>query len=1187
MKIAFFSALSLLAATVLAEQRFTDYVDPRIGTGDHGHVFVGANVPQGMVNVGPTQIETGWDWCSGYHQSGDSIVGFGHLHLSGTGCSDLGDIALMPSMSVPEHTRQGLATPYSHVSEQMRPGYYSVMLERDAVRAEMTSTCRVAMHRYTYPVSASDQKAYVTIDLENGVGDLLRVSRLYALDDHTVAGFRNSRGWAGWQEVFFCIEFNAPYQLEGEWGNITTLSFRLPADGQLLAKVSLSPTNEHTARQNMLAELRGWDFDQTVQMASDAWEKQLRRIEASFATEREARIFYTGLYHFMVAPQVWCDVNGDYKGSDGANRYEAKFTNYTTWSLWDTYRAAHPLATLIMDDRLQDYAQSMLHIYREQEELPVWHLMSNETYCMVGCPAVPVLADMVLKGVGGFDYKEAFKAMKESLMKDNRSLHWMKSHGYVPYDRGDWAPSSARVEPAEQPVAKSLEYYLADWSAAQVAGLLSHSGDAKADSIYRADSIYFYNRSMGYKRLFDPELLCMRALDTKGNFRPREGFNPCHQTSDYTEGNPWQYTWLVPHDVQGLVQCFPSEQAFIERLDSLFLASSELNADANPDITGLIGQYAHGNEPSHHVLYLYNYVGQPWKAARRIRQVMDELYTDQPAGLCGNEDVGQMSAWYIMSALGLYQVEPCGGIYQIGSPIVREARMKVSGGEFIIRTHGLRRGSVPARGAIYVHHVELNGKAYPLSYLRHEDIVKGGTLDVYMTNKPTGWGTDRHCSPASQQSQLTTSFHSKAIDRKIASMESRLRPESEQLWNMFQQCFPNTLETTVRFVADADGNPMGDDTFVITGDIEAMWLRDSGAQVWPYLPFMKQDEPLRLLIRGVLRRQLACLCLDPYANAFNYAATGSQWETDYTDMRPELHERKYELDSQCYPLRLAYEYWRLTNDNSVFDERWIHAVTSVLSAMREQQCSDGPRTSYTFQRTTHAMHDTRSNWGYGHPSRPVGLIASAFRPSDDCTLLPFLVPSNFMAIDVLRKAAEILSVVNHRQDLSDECTALANEVEQALQQYAIVEHPDFGRVYAYEVDGRGSHILMDDANVPSLLSLPYIIDMPVDDPVYQNTRRMIWSNMNPYYFEGKAGSGIGSPHTGYDRVWPMSLIMHALTSTDFAEQQSDLQQLLATDAGTGFMHESFHSNDASRFTRSWFAWANTLFGELVLRMYDK
>lgn len=427
-------------------------------------------------------------------------------------------------------------------------------------------------------------------------------------------------------------------------------------------------------------------------------------------------------------------------------------------------------------------------------------------------------------------------------------------------------------------------------------------------------------------------------------------------------------------------------------------------------------------------------------------------------------------------------------------------------------------------------------------------------------------------------------FRSKAIDRKIESMRSLLIRKNPQLWWMFQNCFPNTLDTTVHYTHTSDGD---DDTFVVTGDIEAMWLRDSGAQVWPYLPYMKHDEALRRLIRGVIRRQLKCICIDPYANAFNKEATGSYWESDYTDMKKELHERKYEIDSLCYPIRLAYEYWVLTGDDTIFDDRWKEAMKQILQVFHDQQRKRGNRTPYTFQRKTNALHDTVSNYGYGHPAKPVGLIASFFRPSDDSTIFPFLVPSNFFAVSILRKAATILTRVNHDETLAADCTALADEVSDALQRYAIVDHPVYGRVYAFEVDGFGSHLLMDDANAPSLLSLPYLTEMSIDDPVYQNTRRMIWSTDNPYYFEGKAGAGIGGPHTGYDNVWPMSLIMKALTTTDRKEQEACLEQLLATDAGTGFMHESFNKDDAGRFTRSWFAWANTLFGELVIRMYGK
>ena len=711
MKHAILLLVTALVGTYAQAERLTDCVDPLIGSGDLGHVFVGANVPQGMVNVGPTQLETGWDWCSGYHYGGKRIVGFSHMHLSGTGCSDLGDVALMPAYGEQEYSREGLATTYSHENEIVRPGYYAVTIDRGHIRCEMTATQRVAMHRYTFPRGSNN--ARIIIDLQNGVGDNMTESRIYKLDDYTLAGFRVSHGWANRQQLYFYIQFSKPihnWLCNSSSDPYTQVTFGVGAEEQVIAKVAISPTNEMNAKINLLTELPGWDFEEVCESASQKWDEQLSRIKATFRTERERKIFYTCMYHFLYAPVVWNDVNGDYMGSDGRIHHGADFQNYTTWSLWDTYRSAHPLATLIMQDKLKDYAQTMLHIYREQGELPVWHLMSNETYCMVGCPAVPVLADLVLKGVQGFDYKEAYRAMKESLLKDNRALNQMKQYGWVAWDTGE-----------REAVAKSLEYFLADWSASQVAGKLGE----------KEDSVYIYRRSMNYKRMFDKEKLCMRALSKDGKFRDEPNFNPGHQTQDYTEGNPWQYTWLVPHDVRGLVSCFPTEQAFTERLDALFEADSDLGENANPDISGLIGQYCHGNEPSHHVLYLYNYVHQPWKTQARVRQVMNELYSDQPAGLCGNEDVGQMSAWYILSAMGLYQVEPCGGIYQLGSPVVEEAVLNVGEGKtFTIRTHN------NSDKAIYVKEVRLNDKPYPYTHLRYDDIVKGGTLDFYMSNKP-------------------------------------------------------------------------------------------------------------------------------------------------------------------------------------------------------------------------------------------------------------------------------------------------------------------------------------------------------------------------------------------------------------------------------------------------------------------
>ena len=418
-------------------------------------------------------------------------------------------------------------------------------------------------------------------------------------------------------------------------------------------------------------------------------------------------------------------------------------------------------------------------------------------------------------------------------------------------------------------------------------------------------------------------------------------------------------------------------------------------------------------------------------------------------------------------------------------------------------------------------------------------------------------------------------FTSEAVEATITQVQG-LITQPRLAW-MFGNCFPNTLDTTVHY-DEENGR-----TFVYTGDIHAMWLRDSGAQVWPYVQLAPQDEHLRKMIAGVINCQFGLICIDPYANAFNDGATGTGWQTDLTDMDPNLHERKWEIDSPCYPIRLAYHYWKTTGDTSVFGDVWVEAARKVLQTFREQQRKDG-HGPYHFQRTTAAQLDTKSNRGYGHPVHPVGLIASAFRPSDDATQFEFLVPSNFFAVSSLRKAAEILETVNGEKKLAGECRALADEVEQALKEYAVFEHPKYGKVYAYEVDGFGNRYFMDDANVPSLLAMAYLGDVPLTDPVYQNTRRLVWSQDNPYFFKGKCAEGIGGPHVGYDMIWPMSIMMKAFTSTDDNEIRWCMETLLHTDAGTGFIHESFHKDDPKNFTRPWFAWQNTLFGELVLKL---
>ena len=423
-------------------------------------------------------------------------------------------------------------------------------------------------------------------------------------------------------------------------------------------------------------------------------------------------------------------------------------------------------------------------------------------------------------------------------------------------------------------------------------------------------------------------------------------------------------------------------------------------------------------------------------------------------------------------------------------------------------------------------------------------------------------------------------FESRAVEDKIAEVQ-RLLTNPRLAW-MFANCFPNTLDTTVHFGKDEDGRWQ---TFVYTGDIHAMWLRDSGAQVWPYVQLAPRDRHLQSLIAGVINCQLSLLCIDPYANAFNDGPTGTGWQNDLTKMDPNLHERKWEIDSPCYVIRLAYHYWKTTGDTSVFGSVWQEAVEKVLSVFREQQRKAG-RGSYRFQRETTVPTDTQAGYGWGNPVRPVGLIASAFRPSDDATTFLFLVPSNFFAVSSLRKAAEILETVNRQETLARECRELADEVEAALHTFATFEHPKYGTIYAYEIDGFGNKLLMDDANVPSLLGMAYLDETFRNDPVYQNTRRFVLSPDNPWFFQGTAAEGIGGPHVGMDMIWPMSILMRAFTSDDDAEIQACLATLLRTDADTGFMHESFHKDDPTRFTRSWFAWANTLFGELILKLID-
>ena len=1143
-----------------AEENYTRFVDPKIGTGGHGHVFVGANVPFGMVQVGPTSIPQAWDWTSGYHASDSTVIGFSHTHLSGTGIGDLFDITVMPVTGEVTYARgeekdpaSGMWSYADRTKEITKPGYYSVPLTRYGITAEMTATERVGLHRYTFP--ASDAAA-VVFDLENGgCWDKATQTHLEKEGDSRITGWRYSTGWAKDQRVYFVAEFSKPFaKFETVGDKYARASFATTDGEQVLLKVALSPMSIEGAKANLVAELPGWDFDATVKAADAKWNAELSKVKVTTTDEAAKRIFYTALYHTMVAPSLFCDVNGDYYGSDHEIHRNADFTNYTTFSLWDTYRAAMPLMTILHPEKMPDIIRTMLAIADEQGRLPVWHLWGNETDCMVGNPGIPVVADALVKGIEGFDREKAFEAIKKTAMNPDRGNGLRMQYGYIPCDLFNEA------------VAYDMEYALADGAAARAAEVLGRMEDAK----------FFEERSHSYRNYFDPSTRFMRGRDSRKGWRtPFDPFHSTHRADDYCEGNAWQYTWLAPHDVEGLQGCFGSRAKLIEKLDSLFIVSPVIQGgNTSPDISGLIGQYAHGNEPSHHILYLYTMLGQPWKTADKVREVLTTLYHDAPDGLSGNEDVGQMSAWYILSSLGMYEAEPAGGRYWFGSPLFDRAELKVEGGVFTITAEN---NSAENK---YIQRVWLDGQLYTKPWIAHADVVRGGELRFEMGAEPKVWYCPQEPEAYADQRPEKRLFTSEAVEAEIGRVSAQLT--NDRIRWMFRNCFPNTLDTTVHYREDEDGNP---DTYVYTGDIPAMWLRDSGAQVWPYVQLCGNDVPLRRMIAGVIRRQFKLINIDPYANAFNDGPTGAGEDAEFYPQNPWVFERKWEIDSHCYPIRLAHHYWKTTGDVSVFDAEWVAAMRNIIKTLREQQRKEGPG-PYTFLRTTDRQLDTKCCVGRGNPVNPVGLIASAFRPSDDATTFEFLVPSNFMVVSSLRKAAEILTAVNDERELADECTALADEVAAALQKYAVVEHPEFGKIYAFEVDGFGSAQLMDDANVPSLLAMAYLGDVERTDPVYENTRRFVWSEDNPYFWRGAAGEGIGGPHIGVEMIWPMSSMMRAFTSTDDAEIRDCICQLITTDAGTGFMHESFSRHDAADYTRAWFAWQNTLFGELILKLVN-
>lgn len=725
----FFMFVFILQLLKVVAQKYTDYVDPYIGAGGHGHVFVGASVPYGAVQVGPSCFFKGWDWCSGYNYQDSMIIGFPQLHLSGTGIGDLGDILIMPYMgdiklSKGEETRRysGYASKFSHANESVRPGYYSVKLDDYDIDVELTATERVGFHKYTFH---KGENARIIIDLKDGINDRSVDTYIEQVDKYTLKGYRSSEGWAKKQQVFFAIKSSVPISHFSVYNDIEYISGKKgkgPSIKGLLSfekspvtislKVGISPVSSDNALMNIKSEIPDWDFEKVIRQADEKWNRELSKINVETKNEADMRIFYTAMYHLMIHPSLFNDYNGDYMGSDWKVYKGSGFDNYTIFSLWDTYRAAHPLYSIIDTKRTADFVNSMLAVFDQTGQLPVWHLRGYDTGTMVGISSFQVIAEAYLKGIRGFDAERAFNALKTTAMSDIRGLG---------YDR-DFMPVPSDMM-TNRPVAMALEYAVGTAGIALMAKKMGKPEDYE----------YFKKRAGNYKLYYDKNVGFFRGKMADGSWNPV--FDPIKSkrpwATDYAEGNPWQYLWLVPQDVEGLIGLIGGETAFEDRLDTFFSLSSGNDPDVLIDLTGCIGQYAHGNEPSHHIAYLYAYIGQQWKTSRLTRYIMRNFYRDEPNGIIGNEDCGQMSAWYILSSLGFYPVSTTSGQYVLGSPLFDRATINMENGKkFTIEA----LNNSPEN--IYIQEIELNGKKYDFSFITHEDIVQGGILKIRMGHTP-------------------------------------------------------------------------------------------------------------------------------------------------------------------------------------------------------------------------------------------------------------------------------------------------------------------------------------------------------------------------------------------------------------------------------------------------------------------
>ena len=689
-----------------------NYVDPFIGTGGHGHTYPGATSPFGMVQLSPDTRLDGWDGCSGYHYTDSIIYGFSHTHLSGTGVSDYGDILLMPISGKAEYKNTNYASPFSHNNETAKAGYYSVKLDNHNILAELSTSTRTGMHKYTF-ASASDNK--IIIDLKHR--DIVLNSYLEQVNDSTIKGFRISQAWAMKQSIFFYMQFSQKISLieisskdsilsaktYQSTDIVASIQFDEIKDKELLIKVGISAVDMEGAKKNLIAENKDWDFDKFTKQNQENWRKELTKIEVTDQNRSRKTVFYTSLYHNLIVPNMFSDVDGRYRGMD-LKIHKSKTNQYTIFSLWDTFRATHPLYTIIDTKRTAEFISTFKNQFNDGGILPIWELAGNYTGCMIGYHAIPVIADAYLKGITDIPVDTLLKMMIKSANQDKHGLKDYKSCGYI-----------AVNEDAES-VSKTLEYAFDDWCIAEVA---KHAGK---DSIYKV----FTKRAQSYKNILDTEIGYMRP---KLNQIWKEPFDPSEVDFNYTEANSWQYSFFVPQDIYGFMHLLGGKERFEKQLDDLFTASSQTTGRTQSDITGLIGQYAHGNEPSHHMAYLYNYVNKPEKTQLYVQRIIEELYTDQPDGLCGNEDCGQMSAWYVFSAMGFYPVNPSNGEFVFGKPLFEQCKINLENGKsFIIKKSGNTGDNSKIK------EIKLNNKVYTKSFITYKDVMDGGKLEFIMSS---------------------------------------------------------------------------------------------------------------------------------------------------------------------------------------------------------------------------------------------------------------------------------------------------------------------------------------------------------------------------------------------------------------------------------------------------------------------